>query len=95
MKNVLTLLAIYSLFGCALEPVAVSQKNEPEILTVHNDGSMEFRDRSMNADDVVIYQDGFGGERAAVKVRVPLKSDYYRDSIRVYREGTDTTITQN
>ena len=39
----------------------------------------------VNEDEVVIYNDGRGGERAAIKVRVPIHSDFYRDSIVVVR----------
>ncbi|MEE9552417.1 MAG: hypothetical protein V3V89_05165, partial [Gammaproteobacteria bacterium] len=60
-------------------------------LYINADGSMEFRGREMNPDEVVIYPDGFGGERAAVILRVPLRqlryedSTYYRDTIVVKR----------
>lgn len=54
-------------------------------LLVYEDGRMEFNSRFVNDDDVVIYDDGRGGERAAIKVRVPIHSDFYRDSIVVVR----------
>jgi hypothetical protein len=60
-------------------------KKEKEILTIYPDGSMVFNDRTMNKKDVVIYPDGRGGERAAVKLRVPLHPDFYRDTIVVER----------
>jgi hypothetical protein len=47
---------------------------------------MEFRNRKLPGEDVIIYPDGSGGERAAVKVYDPLHPDYYRDSIRVERK---------
>ena len=54
-------------------------------LLVYEDGRMEFNSRFVNDDEVVIYNDGRGGERAAIKVRVPIHSDFYRDSIIVVR----------
>lgn len=56
-----------------------------EILYVYDDGKMRFKSRYLNSEDVVIYSDGRGGEKAAVKVRVPIHSDFYRDSIVVVR----------
>jgi hypothetical protein len=55
------------------------------ILLVYEDGRMEYNSRFLNVDDVIIYADGRGGERAAIKVRVPIHSDFYRDSIVVVR----------
>lgn len=59
---------------------------EKETLVVYPDGKMELNNRGMNEEDVVIYPDGRGGERAAVKVRVPLHPDFYRDTIIVERK---------
>ena len=74
------------LVACTSQPVVVqSRDKEPEILTVYADGAMQFNDRLVNQEDVVIYPDGFGGERAAIKVRVPRHPDYYRDTIQVRR----------
>lgn len=86
MKKLLTLIVVLGLAGCAATPETVRSVAEPEVLTVRDDGRMEYRERVMPEDDVIIYDDGFGGERAAVRVYVPLKNDYYRDSIRVERE---------
>ena len=94
MKNLALLLFTFGLFACTHEPYIAEQHRGPDVLVVQADGTMFFRERSMPRDDVIIYDDGFGGERAAVKVYVPYKHDYYRDSIRVYREksGTDNAI---
>jgi hypothetical protein len=47
---------------------------------------MEFRNRLMATEDVVIYPDGFGGEKAAVRIRLePFRSDFFRDTIVVER----------
>ena len=53
---------------------------------------MIFRSRLINHDDVILYEDGRGGERAAIKVRSPLHSDFYRDSsvIRVMSQREDS-----
>ena len=48
---------------------------------------MEFRNRKLPEGDVIIYPDGSGWERAAVKVYDPMHPDYYRDSIRVERKS--------
>jgi len=79
------LLVICHLFACSLQPVTPRAQKEPEILFVYDNGNMFFRDRPISQDDVVIYSDGFGGERAAIKVQVPAKPDFYRDSIVVER----------
>lgn len=39
----------------------------------------------MPPEDVIIYPDGFGGEKAAVKLYVPYHPPYYRDHIVVER----------
>ncbi len=87
MKIFLILVPVVVLSGCAFEPhISHDAPRNPQVLTVQNDGTMVMNNRTLNEKDVVIYPDGFGGERAAVKVRVPLKPDFYRDSIRVERE---------
>ena len=78
------------LVACTSQPVVVQSKDaEPEILTVYADGAMQFNDRFVNREDVVIYPDGYGGERAAIKVQVPRHPDYYRDTIQVRRIDID------
>ena len=71
--------------GCSLDSLTRPDEKIQEKLTVKDDGTMEFRNRIMPVDDVIIYPDGSGGERAAVKVYDPMHPDYYRDSIRVER----------
>tara|TARA_R110000782_G_scaffold145551_6_gene238346 strand:- start:1668 stop:2015 length:348 start_codon:yes stop_codon:yes gene_type:complete len=64
----------------------IVESSEPDnTLLVYADGRMEFNSRFYNENEVVIYNDGRGGERAAIKVRVPIHSDFYRDSIIVVR----------
>jgi len=76
--------------GCASTsgPEKVVTK-EREKLIVYADGSMEFNNRGMNKKDVVIYPNGRGGEFAAVKIRVPLHPDFYRNTIIVERRSFD------
>ena len=88
----LIILTIVS-YGCTTQPViGDSHLKAPETLTIYNDGSIEYKGRFVNKNDVVIYPDGFGGERAAVKVRVPLHPDFYRDTIHVRRVDSEVEI---
>ncbi len=83
---ILVLLAALS--GCA-SGLTVSRVDAkiPETLTIREDGSMWYRDRPLPERDVIIYPDGTGGEKAAVRVRVaPLHPDFFRDTIVVDRE---------
>lgn len=94
MKSLILILALSGLIACAGQPSIAQKNDEPEVLIVHADGTMEFNDRLINEEDVIIYPDGYGGERAAVLVRVPLKirSDYYRDTIHVHRISDKDTL---
>ena len=66
--------------------VAKSHEKKKEILVIYADGTMMLNGRTMNKEDVVIYPDGYGGERAAVRVFVaPLHPDFFRDTIPVDR----------
>jgi len=80
------LFAFFLSSGCLLSPEHKPVEKAQEKLTVNTDGSMEFRNRKLPGGDVIIYPDGSGGEKAAVKVYDPLHPDYYRDSIRVERK---------
>jgi hypothetical protein len=97
MKNLVILMLLAGLNACAMQTAVTGKNKGPEVLTVQKDGTMILNDRTMNEKDVIIYPDGFGGERAAVRVHVPLKSDFYRDTIRVQREEIteDPSIKQN
>lgn len=94
--KLLTILFFTTLFVTACGPTNVADKNNtPEVLTIYPDGTMEYRDRIMNEEEVIIYSDGKGGERAAVRVWNPLQppsrkdSKYYRDTIVVERIKPD------
>lgn len=62
-----------------------SHSDKKDILYIFQDGKMKFRSRYLNKEDVVIYDDGRGGEKAAIKMLVPIYSGFYRDSIIVVR----------
>ena len=92
MTGLILILAL--LAGCSLAPVT-ADKDEPEILTIFPDGTMKLMDRYVASEDIVIYPDGYGGEKAAIKVRLePPHPAFYRDSIIVNRVG-DTLVTDN
>ncbi len=102
MRTIIFLLASALMTSCATssQPVAVAEKNQ-DILHIYPDGRMVFDGRVMNEEDVVIYDDGRGGERAAVKLLVPLNryqsqpyTEYYRDTIIVERKEIVETDKQ-
>ena len=93
---ILSLLVLSGITACNSTSVKdqysyTDKVNKKDLLYVYADGSMKFKDRLVHRDDVVIYEDGFGGEKAAIKMDVPLHPDYYRDSIHVVRteSGSD------
>ncbi len=81
----------------AVDSQLLAQEDNSNTLYVYQDGRMYFKSKQVDGDDVVIYADGRGGERAAIKVRVPIHPDFYRDSIVVVRvtENLDYAIGQN
>ena len=95
MKTLVVLLFTTVLYACTHDPYIAEQQTGPDVLVVQEDGTMYYKDRAMPPDDVILYKDGFGGERAAVKVYVPYKHDFYRDSIRVYREKPEPVVVTN
>jgi hypothetical protein len=73
------------LSACSIIPETQSS-DEPEILTIYPDGSMKLMGRPIPPEDVVIYPDGYGGEKAAIKSGLqPLHPPFYRDTIIVER----------
>ena len=79
------ILACLVMAGCNKTATLRAADAAPEILHIHTDGKMVFNDRIMPVDDVIIYPDGFGGEKAAVKLYTPYHPPFYRDSIIVER----------
>ena len=93
IRMTLFLLASVLMTSCATsqQSIAVGEK-EQEYLNIYPDGTMMFNGRIMNEEDVVIYEDGRGGERAAVKLVIPRRSDAYRDTIIVERKVIDVLV---
>ncbi len=85
-RHLLILTLITGLSGCSIQPSITKAEKKPEILVVQSDGSFVLNNRNVKESDVVIYEDGYGGERAAVKVHNPLHPAFYRDTIIVKRE---------
>ena len=94
-RIIIFLLASLLIASCATatKPDGVGEK-EREILYIHPDGTMEFRGRIKNKEDVVIYEDGHGNELAAIKIIVPRNSDYYRDNLTVERIEIDVSVVR-
>ena len=83
------MLAVTILGGCMAStgPRSSADLREPDTLMIQQDGSMLLNDLPIPHEDVIIYNDGRGGERAAVRVRMaPLHPDFFRDTIVVVRE---------
>ncbi len=85
------LLLTIALGGCMSQTPVKSVAKEPDQLFIYEDGTMEFKNRKMDPKEVVIYKDGRGGEKAAVKLSLePLHPAFYRDSIVVVRKPSDS-----
>jgi hypothetical protein len=95
MKKLILLVVLSGIAACTSQSSVRQAQTDPEILTVQSDGTMVFNERTVNEKDVVIYPDGYGGERAAIRVYVPLKPDFFRDTIRVHREDADTDVIED
>jgi hypothetical protein len=99
-RTIIFLLASALMTSCATSSQPVAERDQ-DILHIYPDGKMVFNGRVMNEEDVVIYDDGSGGERAAVKLLVPLNryqsqpyTEYYRDTIIVERKEIDESDKQ-
>ncbi|MEQ8288509.1 MAG: hypothetical protein RIB78_02175 [Gammaproteobacteria bacterium] len=93
----LTIIVLFAstLAACAPTRTAVvSAEDNNKTLYVLPDGTMEFKGRVVPGEDVVIYNDGRGGERAAVKLDLPLYNHAYRDSIIVERITLDMPVAR-
>ena len=88
-------LALSLLAGCGGLPA----HENPGKLVIYPDGSMEFRHHPIPKEDVVFYPDGYGGQKAAVRVHMqPLHPDFFQGSIVVERRrvpASETEVTQN
>ncbi len=101
-RIIIFLLASLLIASCATakKPVTAGEK-EQEIFYIYPDGTMVFRGRIKNKEDVVIYEDGRGNELAAIKIIVPLNryqkqrySDFYRNNIMVERIEIDVPVVR-
>jgi len=81
----LAMLGCLFLAACNNTAMIKTVDNEPDTLQIYPDGKMIFRDRILPTQDVFIYPDGFGGEKAAVKLYTPYHPPFYRDHIIVER----------
>jgi hypothetical protein len=93
VRIIILLLTSLLTLSCAVneKPVA-SKERDKDILYVLPDGSMMFKGRLVNKDDVVIYDAAQRGERAAIKLIIPLHPDAYRDNINVERQEIDVAV---
>jgi len=100
MKTYILFIFLFLTAACTTTPIAddfVKSPEYEETLFVYEDGRMKLNSRYVDGEDVVIYADGRGAERAAIKVRVPLHPDFYRDSILVVRvvNKFEESVAQN
>ena len=102
-RIIIFLLASLLITFCATakKSVVMAGEKEQEILYIYPDGRMEFDGRFRNEEDVVIYDNGRGGENAALKIIVPSNryskesyKYYYRDSIEVERKEIDAPVVR-
>ena len=84
-RILLAVLAGMLMSACAVTVDVPATPRQPDVLTIYPDGTMRLKDRTISSKDVVIYPDGYGGEKAAVKVWAPFHPPFYRDSIVVER----------
>ncbi len=94
-QSCITLIAVIMLLTACTREIMVrstDQNQTPDRLMVNADGKKVFRNRVLPEEDVIIYKDGRGGEKAAVKVHVPLHPSFFRDSIVVEREIPGETV---
>ena len=81
--------------SCTTVETAFAQHGKKkEVLVIYPDGTMKLNGRIMNKEDVVIYPDGHGGERAAVRVLVPIHPSFFRDTIPVERKDVEVERRQ-
>ena len=85
------IISIFAIIGCLFlaacnnTAMVKSAEKKPDTLQIYSNGRMMMRDRVIPPEDVIIYPDGFGGEKAAVKLYVPYHPPFYRDHIVVER----------
>lgn len=91
IRSVLAVAFFIIIASCSTgQTTNIPHAKEKEVLIIYPDGKMMLNGRIMSKRDVVIYSDGRGGERAAVRVYVPIHPDFFRDTIPVQR--TDVPV---
>lgn len=90
IRLLLVFVVIFTLASCStIETAFAPREKKKEVLVIYPDGTMKLNGRTMNKEDVVIYPDGHGGERAAVRVLVPIHPSFFRDTIPVERKDVE------
>ena len=85
-SKTLLLLVALQLSACGLLPEVEQGPRKAQTLRIFPDGSMQLMGRRIPDEDVIIYADGLGGEKAAVKISMePLHPAFYRGAINVER----------
>lgn len=84
---IIFMLAGLCLTACSNTLMTKSTADRPDKLMIYADGKMIFNDRPLPAKDVIIYPDGYGGEKAAIKLYAPFHPPFYRASVIVERMG--------
>lgn len=83
--SVIVIVGCLSLAACSNTAMVRQADKSPDTLHIYSNGKMMLRDRIVPPEDVFIYPDGSGGEKAAVKLYVPYHPPFYRDHIVVER----------
>ncbi len=78
--------------SCVVNDRKLVTNEREETLYILPDGTMMFKGRILKKEDVVIYDAAQRGERAAVKLIIPLHADAYRDNITVERKEIDVAV---
>lgn len=82
------MLAGLCLTACSNTMMTRSAVAKPDKLKIYADGKMIFKHRPIPVSDVIIFSDGLGGEKAAIKMYPPFHPPFYRGSIIVERMNT-------
>lgn len=85
IRIIIFLLVSLLIGSCATNEPAVTNNKQQDVLYIYPDGTMMFKGRTLSEKDVVVYDAGSKGERAGIKLILPLHPDVYRDSVTVER----------
>jgi hypothetical protein len=93
MRIIALCIISFILCSCSVnEKTDVTTENERDVLYILPNGTMKYKGRVINNEDVVIYDAARRGERAAIKIILPLHPDAYRDNISVERKVIDVAV---